>query len=75
MSKQTAVEAQLKNLIEENKKREHKYGLYQAILLDIFFVFYSILVVQRAIYYKFFLDLRDLPFSWIQIIIVFFALM
>ena len=72
MSKQVAVEAQIKNLIEENKKREHKYGLFQAIMLDIFFVFYSILVVQRAIYYKYFLDLRDLPFSWTQIFVILF---
>ncbi len=72
MSKQLEVEAQLKSFIEENRRREHKYGLLQAILLDIFFVFYSILVVQRAIYYKYFLDLRDLPFSWTQIIIIFF---
>lgn len=71
MSKQTAVEVQMKNIIEENKKREHKYGLIQAIFLDIFFVFYSILVVQRAIYYKFFLDLRDIPFSWAQILLIF----
>ena len=39
----------------------------KAIFLDIFFVFYSILVVQRAIYYKFILDMRDIPFSWTEI--------
>ncbi len=58
-------------LIDENKKREDKFNFVKAILLDIFFVFYSILVLQRAIYYKFFLDLRELPFSWSEIIILF----
>jgi len=58
-------------IIEENKLREEKFNFYKAILLDIFFVFYSILVLQRAIYYKFFVDLRDLPFSWWQILSIF----
>lgn len=52
-------------IIEENRQREQKFNFYKAVLLDIFFVFYSILVLQRAIYYKFFVDLRDLPFSWV----------
>ncbi len=71
MIKEPELEIHPQNIIEENKKREHKYNLYKAILLDIFFVFYSILVVQRAIYYKFFLDLRELPFSWNEIILLF----
>ncbi len=71
MIKEPTIEIHPQNIIEENKKREHKYNLYKAILLDIFFVFYSILVVHRAIYYKFFLDLRELPFSWIEILILF----
>jgi len=58
-------------LIEENKKREDKFNFVKAVLLDIFFVFYSILVIQRAIYYRFFLDLRELPFSWSEIFILF----
>jgi phosphonate transport system permease protein len=58
-------------LIEENKKREDKFNFVKAVLLDIFFVFYSILVLQRAIYYRFFLDLRELPFSWSEIFILF----
>jgi len=58
-------------LIDENKKREDKFNFVKAVLLDIFFVFYSILVLQRAIYYRFFLDLRELPFSWSEIFILF----
>ena len=58
-------------IMEDNKKREIKFNFYKAALLDIFFIFYSILVVQRAIYYKFFLDLRDLPFSWWEVLSIF----
>jgi phosphonate transport system permease protein len=54
-------------LIEKNKKREDKYNLIKAAFLDTFLVFYSILVVQRAIYFKFILDMRDVPFSWNKI--------
>jgi phosphonate transport system permease protein len=58
-------------IIEENKRREDKFNFVKAVLLDIFFVFYSILVLQRAIYYRFFLDMRELPFSWNEIFILF----
>ncbi len=71
MIKGPTVEIHPQNIIDENKKREQKYNLYKAIFLDIFFVFYSILVVYRAIYYKFILDLRELPFSWTEIITLF----
>jgi phosphonate transport system permease protein len=57
--------------IDKNKKKENKYNFAKAVLLDIFFVFYSILVVQRAIYYKFILQLRELPFSWNEILVIF----
>ena len=60
-------------IILQNKKKEDKAKLYKAILLDIFFVFYSILVCHRAIYYKFFLELKELPFSWENIGIIFFV--
>ena len=65
------LEIQPQKIIEKGKIREDKFNFVKAILLDIFLVFYSILVVQRAIYYKFFLDLRELPFSWGQIGIIF----
>ena len=58
-------------IMEEIKRRERKVNFVKAIFLDIFFVFYSILVLQRAIYYKFFLDLREIPFSWTEITWIF----
>ena len=58
-------------IIQQNKEKEDKIKYFKAILLDIFFVFYSILVVQRAVYYKFFLQLKDIPFSWTEIGIIF----
>jgi phosphonate transport system permease protein len=59
------------NIAEKNKLWEQKFNFYKAVLLDIFFVFYSILVIQRAIYYKFLVGLRDIPFSWGQTLIIF----
>lgn len=58
-------------VIQSNKKLETKIAFVKAALLDIFFVFYSILVLQRAVYYKFILELRELPFSWTEIGIIF----
>jgi len=59
------------DIIRQNKEVERRVNFIKAIFLDIFFVFYSVLVVQRAIYYKFILDLRDIPFSWEGILLVF----
>ena len=58
------LELQPAKIIQQNKEKEDKVKFFKAILLDVFFVFYSIIVVQRAIYYKFILDLKELPFSW-----------
>lgn len=58
-------------IMEEIMRKERKFNFVKAIFLDIFFVFYSILVLQRAIYYKFILDLRDIPFSWMEIGVLF----
>ena len=58
------LELQPINIIKQNQEKENKVKFIKAIFLDIFFVFYSIIVVQRAIYYKFILDLKELPFSW-----------
>lgn len=55
------------SIIANSKRREDKFKLVKAAMLDSFLVFYSILVVQRAIYYKFILEMRDLPFSWPEI--------
>ena len=59
------------DIIRQNQRLEDKFNFIKAIFLDIFFVFYSILLLQRAIYYKFILDLRNIPFSWEGIIILF----
>ena len=56
--------------IEEAKKREQKFSFVKAVFLDTFFVFYSIIVLQRVVFYKFILDLRDLPFSWTEIAVI-----
>ncbi len=57
-------------ILARSKKREAKFNFVKSALLDIFFVFYSLIVLQRAIYYKFILDLRDLPFNWNNILII-----
>ena len=71
MTSKPEIELDPQKIIEENKKRENKYNFIKAVLLDIFFVFYSLIVLQRAIYYKFILDLREVPFSWNEIGIIF----
>lgn len=58
-------------IIAKGKRREAKFNFVKSVLLDIFFVFYSLIVVQRAIYLKFIVNLRDLPFSWNSILILF----
>lgn len=55
--------------ILKKRHNQEKINIVKAILLDIFFVFYTILVIQRAIYYKVILDLRELPFSWAEIFV------
>lgn len=59
-----------KEIIIKGQERQAKINFAKAVLLDIFLVFYSLLLLQRVVYYKFILDLRDVPFSWNQIIIV-----
>ncbi len=59
------------DIIRQNKHLEERVNFIKAIFLDIFLVFYSLLVVQRVIYYKFILDIRDIPFSWWGILLVF----
>jgi len=66
------LEIHPKEKILRKKKNQEKIDLVKAILLDIFFVFYSILVLQRAIYYKVILDLRELPFAWSEIVLILF---
>jgi phosphonate transport system permease protein len=64
MIKNPELELQPIKIIQQNQEKENKAKFVKAVLLDIFFVFYSIIVVQRAIYYKFILELKELPFSW-----------
>lgn len=71
MIREPEIDIKPQKIIEENKKREDKYNFIKAILLDIFFVFYSLIVIQRAIYYKFILDLREIPFSWNEVGIIY----
>ncbi|MFN4111118.1 MAG: phosphonate ABC transporter, permease protein PhnE, partial [Ignavibacteria bacterium] len=66
------LEIHPKEKILRKKRNQEKIDLVKAILLDIFFIFYSILVLQRAIYYKVILDLRELPFAWSEILFIFF---
>lgn len=60
------------DIIERTKKLERNFSYIKSALLDIFFVFYSIIVMQRTIYYKFFLGMRELPFSWNEVLLIFF---
>jgi phosphonate transport system permease protein len=59
------------DLIKKTKEKENQKSLIKAYFLDIFFVFYAIIVFQRAIYYKIFLEMDELPFSWGEILILF----
>jgi len=64
MSEIPVVEKMPHAVIEADRRKEWKFNFVKAVFVDIFFVFYAIIVVQRTIYYKFILDLRDIPFSW-----------
>ncbi len=57
-------------ILNRRKKREAKFNFVKSVFLDIFFVFYSLIVLERAVYYKFILNLRYLPFSWNNILIL-----
>ncbi len=59
------------DFIDKNKNLEKKFTFVKSALLDIFFIFYSIIILQRAIYYKFLLGMREIPFSWNEILIIF----
>src|SRR4030042_2239047 len=59
------------SIIQKKRERENKQNFVKAVFLDIFFVFYSILVIQRGIYYKFILEMREIPFSWNEVGILF----
>ena len=71
MTNKTELNQSPIDIIRQNQRLEEKVNFIKAIFLDIFFVFYAILVLQRAIYYKFILGLRDIPFSWGSILLLF----
>jgi len=58
-------------IISQSNNKTAQNNYFKAVLLDIFFVFYSIIVFERAIYYKFILTKRYLPFSWNEVFIIF----
>lgn len=58
-------------IISADKKEQAGINFLKAVLLDIFLVFYTLLLLQRVIYYKLILNLRENPFSWYQIAGVF----
>lgn len=60
-------------IIPVHEKFEENFNFIKAVLLDIFFIFYTCVVVQRAIIYKFILDLKDAPFSWREMGCILFA--
>ncbi|MDP4114747.1 MAG: phosphonate ABC transporter, permease protein PhnE [Bacteroidota bacterium] len=57
-------------IISQSNNKTAQNNYFKAVLLDIFFVFYSIIVFERAIYYKFILTKRYLPFSWNEVFII-----
>ncbi len=57
-------------ILANSRKREAKFNFVKSVLLDIFFIFYSLIILDRAIYYKFILNLRYIPFSWNNIFIL-----
>ncbi len=66
MSEITTSAGKPSDVLVSNEKIERRIKYVKATLLDMFLVFYSILVVQRAIYERFILDLKDIPFSWTE---------
>lgn len=69
MKQLTQIE-QVRSTLEQKKRKKDKFSLVKAILLDIFLVFYSILVCVRAIYFKFILEIRDVSFQWSDILLI-----
>ncbi|NUM69670.1 MAG: phosphonate ABC transporter, permease protein PhnE [Ignavibacteriaceae bacterium] len=51
-------------IIKKQKAKEFRINQLRAISLDIFFIFYSILVVHRTILNRFLFENKNLPFTW-----------
>ena len=52
------------SVMAKRKEKEVFQAKVKAALLDSFFIFYSILVVDRIIWSRFILQMKDIPFSW-----------
>ncbi|MFA3783755.1 phosphonate ABC transporter, permease protein PhnE [Melioribacteraceae bacterium 4301-Me] len=73
MINEPELEINPKHLLDQKLMRKSKFNFLKAFLLESFFAFYSLVVVIRIIYYKFILELNDMPFSWGQIGMIFFV--
>lgn len=60
-------------MILKGQEKQPGINFVKAVFLDIFLVFYTLLLLERVIYYKLMLNLREAPFSWLQIALVFAA--
>ncbi|MCU7496425.1 MAG: phosphonate ABC transporter, permease protein PhnE [Ignavibacteria bacterium] len=60
-----------RELFMRGKEWQNRNNFVKAVLLDVFLVFYALILLQRVIYYKLILDLREVPFGWPQLGAVF----
>ncbi len=58
------------SVMAKRKEKEVFKAKVKAALLDSFFIFYSILVVDRIIWSRFILQMKDIPFSWGEVGII-----
>lgn len=54
-------------VMAKKKEKEVLKAKIKAAFLDSFFIFYSILVVDRIIWSRFIMQMKDVPFSWGEI--------
>lgn len=54
-------------VMAKKKEKEVLKAKIKAAFLDSFFIFYSILVVDRIIWSRFIMQIKDVPFSWVEI--------
>ncbi len=54
-------------VMAKKKEKEVLKAKIKAAFLDSFFIFYSILVVDRIIWSRFIMQIKDVPFSWGEI--------
>lgn len=57
-------------LLEKQKRLALAKQMFRSFLVDSFFIFYSIVVLHRIIWCRFYLELADVPFSWNSIGII-----